>query len=377
MKNMKNYYATNRLILLLLFLSSPLFCGEVLAQSTNVTARSNSGTSRWTVNNNTQKSSLETNGKITISDDEKSISSISPGGYLKIEKTTFGNSRSLFITNKGGTLDYEYKEGGRSKPYEPDGRVWLSEILPDLLNSTTIAAESRIDRHYAKGGVKSVLGLVSQLNSDHVKSAYLGILMQKNLSQADVTAVIDAVPNNLDSDHFKLEVYKKVPPAYFKDINRLTRVVSDIDSDHFKAELLKPIFKANVVAGQGEKALQLINLVDSDHFKLEIAKTISFQNISTPDLRFLVDSVVPKIDSDHFKNELLRTIINSNSLTEERALIVLSGVNSMDSDHFKAETLKSLCSKQPSERVKQQIRETAKTSIESSHFLGEVMRCAA
>ncbi|MBN7811370.1 hypothetical protein J0A68_10405 [Algoriphagus sp. H41] len=368
----------NRLLLLLLFLASPIFCGEVLAQNTSVTARSSgSNTSKWTVNDNRQKSSLETNGKITISEDEKSIASISPGGYLKIERTTFGNSRSLFITNKGGSLDYEYKEGGRSKPFEPDGRIWLSEILPDLLNSTTIGAEARVDRYYAKGGAKSVLGLMSQLKSDHVKSAYLGILMKKNLSQSETSAVIDAVPSQLDSDHYKLEVYKKVPPAYFKDINQLTRAVSNIDSDHFKTELLKPIFKTNVLAGQGEKALQLINLVDSDHFKLEIAKSIPFQNISTQDLRFLVESVVPKIDSDHFKNELLKSVINTNNLTEERALIILNGVKSMDSDHFKAETLKSLCAKQPSERVKQQIREVAKTSIESSHFLGEVMRCAA
>lgn len=374
----KNSNTMNRLILFLFFLGAPLFCGEVLAQNASASARSSSSsTSKWTSNDNNQKSSLETNGKITIADDEKSIASISPGGYLKIERTTFGNSRSLFISNKNGTLDYEYKEGGRTKPYEPDGRAWLSEILPDLLNSTTIGAEARVDRYYAKGGSKSVLGLMPQLKSDHVKSAYLGILMQKKLSQSETSAVIDAVPANLDSDHFKLEVYKKIPPTYFNDINQLTKVVGNIDSDHFKAELLKPIFKTNVVEGQGEKALQLINMVDSDHFKLEIAKSIRFENISTQDLRFLVNSVVPKIDSDHFKNELLRSVINSNNLTEERALILVTGVKTMSSDHFKAETLKALCSKQPSEKVKQLIRETAKTSIQSTHFLGEVMRCAA
>lgn len=376
--NIKNYNTMNRLALLLLFLTTPLICGETLAQNTSVSARSNgSGTSKWTVNDNNQKSSLETNGKITVSDDEKSISSISPGGYLKIEKTTFGNSRSLFITNKGGSLDYEYKEGGRTKPFDPNGRAWLSEILPDLMNSTTIGAEARVDRYYAKGGAKSVIGLMPQLKGNHVKTSYLGILMKKNLSQADITAVIDAVPGNIDSDHYKLEVYKNIPPTYFKDMDRLSRVVSNIDSDHYKTELLRPIFKANVAEGQGEKALGLINLVDSDHYKLEIAKSIPFQNVSTEELRFLSESVVPQIDSDHYKNDLLRTVINSNNLTEERALIILSGVKFMDSDHYKAETLRALCSKQPSERVRQQIRETAKSTIQSSHYLGEVMRCAA
>jgi hypothetical protein len=374
---MKTYHPLPRLILLLIILACPLFCGEAVAQSSDVIAQSKGSTNKWSVNDGKQKSSLETNGKITVSEDEKSISSISPGGYLKIERTTFGNSRSLFITDKGGSLDYQYKEGGRTKPFEPDGRVWLSEMLPELLNTTTIAADSRVDRFYAKGGTKSVLGILPQLKGDHVKSTYLSILMKKNLSKSDMVAVIDAVPANFDSDHFKCEVYKNVPPAYFENITQLTKVVSNLDSDHFKAQLLKPIYKANVMNGQGEKALQLINLLDSDHFKADIAKSIPFGKMSDQDLRFVVDDVIRKFDSDHFKNDVLKSIVNAGNLTESRALIVIAGVKSMDSDHFKADILKHICGKQTSERVKQQIRETAKASIQSSHFLGDVMRCAA
>lgn len=375
---MKTHHIPLKLYFLFLCICCPLFCGEVRAQSTNVTARSNdSGSSKWSVNDGNQKSSLETNGKINISEDEKSIASISPGGYLKIEKTTFGNSRSLFITNKSGSLDYEYKEGGRTKPFEPDGRAWLGEILPELLNTTTIAAESRVDRFYARGGAKAVLGILPQLKGDHVKSSYLSLLMKKNLSKPDMVAVIDAVPSHLDSDHFKLEVYKKIPAAYFEDINQLTRVVSNLDSDHFKAQLLKPIYSANVMNGQGEKALQLINLLDSDHFKADIAKSIPFDKMSDQDLRFVVEDVLVKFDSDHFRNDLLKSIVNAGNFTEARALIVLGGVKTMDSDHFKSDILRYICSKQASERVKQQIRETAKSTIQSSHFLGEVMRCAA
>jgi hypothetical protein len=374
---MKNFFPLHRLIVLLIVLACPLFCGEALAQSTTAIAQSNGSTSRWSVKDGLQKSSLETNGKITVAEDEKSISSISPGGYLKIERTTFGNSRSLFITNKDGSLNYEYKEGGRTKPFEPDGRIWLGEMLPELLNTTNIAAESRIDRLYARGGATAALGILPQLKGDHVKSQYLALLMKKNLSKTEMVAVIDAVPSHLDSDHFKLEVYKQIPPSYFENVNQLTKVVSNLDSDHFKAQLLKPIYKSNVMNGQGEKALQLINLLNSDHFKADIAKSISFEKLSEKDLRFIVDDVIRKFDSDHFKNDVLKSIVNAGNFTEARALITISGVKSMDSDHFKADILKYICGKQASERVKQQIREIAKASIQSSHFLGDIMRCAA
>ena len=375
---MKPISLRRKLYVLLLCLCCPLFCGEAFAQTKSSIALSNSSnTSTWKTEDNNQKSSLETNGKIVISEDEKSISSISPGGYLKIEKTTFGNARTLFITNKDGVLDYDYREGGRKTPFEPNGKIWLSEMLPDLLNTTTIGAEDRVERLYAKGGARSVLDLLGKLKSDHVKSSYLALLLQKNLSKPDMIAVIDAVPAHLESDHFKYEVYKKIPTSYFQDINQLSRVVGNLQSDHFKAQLLKPIYKANVIAGQGEKALQLLNLLQSDHFKADIAKSIPFDKMSEQDLRFAVDEVIRKFSSDHFKNELLKSIVDAGNFTEARALIVLSGVKSLQSDHFKASILQYICEKQGTERVKAQIRETSKSTIQSAHFLGEVMRCAA
>ncbi|MCE7055691.1 hypothetical protein LZF95_13475 [Algoriphagus sp. AGSA1] len=346
------------------------------SRSSSNTSSSNGYTSRFTSNDNNQKLNIESNGKIAIGSDEKSISSISKGGYLKIEKTTFGNTRSIFISNSNGGLDYEYKEGRSVKPFEPDGRVWLAEILPELLNTTTIGAEDRVERLYAKGGIKSVLDIIGNLHSDHVKTQYLGLLLKKNLKSNEITATIDKTISQVSSDHYQTEIFKKVSPSYFNDVNLLRRAVESLQSDHFKAELLKPIFSANVIKGEGQKSIELIKMIDSDHFKTEIARSIDFEDLSDQDLKFMIDELVGSIDSDHFKNELLKTAINKGNMTEDRSLIVLSGVKDIQSDHFKAEILKYLCQKQGSEKVKAKIRETAKSEIKSTHFFGEVMRCA-
>ncbi|WP_192346738.1 hypothetical protein [Algoriphagus sp. Y33] len=360
------------------------FCGlfafsATHAQSRNssISSSTNGSTSRYTSNSNNQKLNIESNGKVVIGNDEKSISSISSGGYLKIEKTTFGNTRSIFISNSGNGLDYEYKEGRTKKPFDPDGRAWLAEILPELLNTTTIASEERVDRLYRKGGAKSVLDMIGNLGGDHVKTHYLGLLLQKNLKPSEITATIDKTISQVSSDHYQTEIYKKIKPFYFNDINQLRRVVESLQSDHFRAELLKPIFSEHTVGGEGQKSIELINMLDSDHFKNEIARTLDFGKLSDQELKFMVDELVPSIDSDHFKNELLKTAINEGNMTENRSLIILSGVKDIDSDHFKAEILKYLCQKQGSEKVKAKIRETAKSEIHSSHFFGEVMRCAS
>ena len=347
--------------------------GQTISTSSS---RTNNSTN-FIYKDDNKKLKVESNGKIEISSDEKSIASISPGGSFKIEKTIFGNSRSITIKNEGSGLEHEYKEGGRRKPFDPDGKTWLAEILPELMNTTTFGAENRVDRLYAKGGAKAVLAKVDQLNGDFIKSTYLGLLMKKNLSPAEISACIDKTSAQIDSDHYQLEVYRAINPSYFKDINQLNKVIGSLDSDHFKTELLKPIFKTNIMNGKGKESIQLIKMVDSDHFKTEIAKTISFSSLSNQELKFMVDELVPALDSDHFKNELLKTAFDKGNMDEARALIILDGIESVDSDHFKSELLTYVCRKQGSEKVKAKIMEIAKNAIDSSHFLGEVARCAS
>ena len=362
----------NLCILLLLTL---FHIATVRGQS--ISTSSNGSNTSYVYKDNNQKLKIEYNGNIKISADGKSIASISPGSELKIEKTTFGNSRAIVIKNDGNGLKHEYKEGGRSKAFEPDGRAWLAEILPEIMNSTTLGAEERVASYYAKGGASAVLDLVDQLKGDFLKSTYLGLLMKKNLKASEISACIDKTISEIDSDHYQLEVYKKIDPSYFKNVTQLTKVVSALDSDHFKTELLKPIFKTNVMQGNGTGAINLIKMIDSDHFKTEIAKSISFSSLTNQELKFMVDELVPEIDSDHFKNELLKTAFDKGNMDEARALIILNGVESIDSDHFKSELLTYICKKQGSEKVKDKIMEIAKSSIDSSHFLGEIARCAS
>lgn len=359
---------------LLLCIASLLALNETSAQSVSTTG--NGSGYNFSHQDSEKKLKIESNGEIAISNDEKSISPISPGGYLKIEKTTFGNSRSVVINNNGNGLEYEYKEGGRVKAFEPDGKAWLAEMLPELMNTTALGASGRVNSRYASGGSKAVLSLVDNLKGDHVKATYLRLLTKKDLKPKEVTATIDKTISQISSDHYQLEVYENIPPTYFNDLSQLSRAVEALDSDHFKTELLKPIFKTNVIDGNGQKAIQLIQMVDSDHFKTEITKTIPFSSLTDNELKFLVAELVPTIGSDHFKNEVLKTVVDKGDMDENRLLILLDGVDTIDSDHIKSEILRYICKKQGSEKIKAKIREKAKSGIDSSHFLGEVMKCA-
>ena len=150
-KNVKNLILG--LLVVTAFLLSP---AETFAQRTvmkgNFRTTNDDGSRTITIKNGNKDFRIEYEGDITISDDDKEIVSISRNGYIEIRKTRFGKRRRLFIESEGGKLIHRYYIGSREVDFNPDGKNWLAEILPDIVRSTTIAAESRVDRFYKKGG---------------------------------------------------------------------------------------------------------------------------------------------------------------------------------------------------------------------------------
>lgn len=101
---------------------------------------------------------IEYKGKIIVSDDDKDVKSISPDGYLRIRKSSFGNSRKIVIeSDDNGKLTKKYFDGKKEKDFSSEGKAWLEEILIDVIRKTGIGGTERIMRIYKKGGVNAVL----------------------------------------------------------------------------------------------------------------------------------------------------------------------------------------------------------------------------
>jgi hypothetical protein len=110
---------------------------------------------------------VEYKGKIVVTNDDKDILSISPGGFFTITKSSFGNKRKIYISaDNNGRLTKEYFEGKSKKDFNKDGKEWLSDILPDLVLQTGISAEERIERLARK----SFLAVLNELEKlDNIK----------------------------------------------------------------------------------------------------------------------------------------------------------------------------------------------------------------
>jgi len=110
-------------------------------------------------------------GKILVNDNDSDITSISPNGYLKIEKSSFGNSRAITIeSNSQGKLSKEYYEGKTKLEFDPDGKEWLSDIMLDVIRHTGIGGKERAIRIYKNKGLNGVFDEVENVEGyDYIK----------------------------------------------------------------------------------------------------------------------------------------------------------------------------------------------------------------
>src|SRR5436190_13334439 len=163
------------------FLPLALFLGCLHLQAQNFESYSSNRSTKITFNRGGVSSyNVETRGKIELTDDDKDVKSMSPDGYLEITKTVFGSKRTIVIEPQGNDLKRQYYESRTPVAFEPEGRKWLSEVLPEIVRSTTIGAESRVNRFYRQGGSKGVLEEIGRMESDYVKVHYANLLMGPN-----------------------------------------------------------------------------------------------------------------------------------------------------------------------------------------------------
>jgi hypothetical protein len=307
----------------------------------------NNGKYTYSSRMGSQQLELEYDGTVEFTDDDKGIKSISRGGYLKIRKTSFGERRELLAEpNSDGSINYEYYEGRRKAEFNDAAKKWLADVLLEVIRTTGIGAEGRVDRFFKKGGVDAVLKETDAIRSDHISHIYLKTLLGKQkLSTDELTKVAAYVPRKLDSDHYITEVFKDYGDLFFKNPKSTEAFLSAIglmDSDHYVSIILTRALKENLSDEMISKVLDAAERMDSDHYKSGVIKEVM-------DRRDLSDAVINRIvkaaadiDSDHYATLVLREALDRPNLSDKAFENLMDAVANIDSDHYVTETMRSL-----------------------------------
>src|SRR5690349_16701260 len=304
---------------LFLILQPALAQNYSASKNTNIESNG-SGTTKWSTSTGLSSFNVEYRGKIEIEDDDKDIKSMSDGAYLEISKTVFGSKRSIVIESiGGGKFKKQYYESRSMVDWEPQGREWLAEILPEVVRTTTLCAESRVKRFFKQGGTAAVLAEMDKIDSDYTKSAYATLLMQQAIQVKDYATIINKLANDIDSDHYLTEFLKDNTSKFMADKAATTALFSatkKMDSDHYKTIVIKEALRGQTASIENVKIiLAAAGQMESDHYITEVLTSLLKQSNLTDAVIAEMISTTKNIESDHYRTQVLTQALDKDGLS--------------------------------------------------------------
>ncbi len=290
-------------------------------------------------------------GTIHVSDDDKMVTYISGGGYLKIYKKTFGNKRGIEIIPVGDKLKFNYFSGKKQIAFEPEGREWLAEILPEVVRETGIAAKERTLRFYKKGGVDAVLTEIENITSDAVRIKYYNVLFNiPGLSSTQYTQVIKSISDIISYDSNKRELLNaNIDKLLNTDESSLAffYVIYHMNYDSEKNKILKKLDLTELTNIQREGYLKVVESMDYDSEKAKAL--INYNNIyhKKEQLSAKYFTILQKMSYDSYRSKVLIDLMNKQKLSETDFVLVIVNLKSFSYDEYIAKVMNKINSLLP------------------------------
>ena len=130
------------------------------------------------------------------------MKSLSPGGILRIREGGWISSRTVeFLADASGKIQRRYWVGMSEKPFEPEGRAWLSQALPRIIRQTAIGAPGRVARILKAKGPSGVLAEITLIEGSWAKRVYFTELLKSpGLDAATSRQALEQAGRQIDSD---------------------------------------------------------------------------------------------------------------------------------------------------------------------------------
>ncbi|MBL3655506.1 hypothetical protein [Fulvivirga sediminis] len=335
------------------------------------------GISKIRQSNGRNSFNIEYKGTITITDDDADIKSISPGGYLEISKTTFGSKRTIQIESTSYGLKKEYYEGRKEMPFIPNGKNWLAEILPEVIRSTGIGVESRVNRFYKNGGVNAVLSEMDKMESNYVKSIYARALLEKNgLKDSELVKIAESLSSDINSDYYLAEVLRKNSHVYL--LNPGTEeayfnAIKHIGSDYYSTVVLKEALKDNQKSSATVlKIMDASKNIGSDYYQMTVLNELLDDNLDEESITAIVNSS-KNIHSDYYQTQLLSKALKKSNISEESRNIVIDAMADVNSDYYMASVFINLLDEKQNEATNLKIISLLENKMSSDYYASNVL----
>ncbi|MGV3539813.1 MAG: hypothetical protein ACO1OQ_08380 [Rufibacter sp.] len=360
------------------------------------------------------RTQLVTEGKITIAEDEKSISAIADGGKFEFSRQEKGSPEHMVVLkNKNGQLEGKYWVEDEPQDYATAGKAWLAQYLPELISTTGLGAEACAERLYKEGGAANVLNFTGTMASGTGRTKmYRYLLTKPDLKAADLQNMLEQVGQQKGSDYEAASLLLNVPKVQLQNSGVATAYVgatNNIASDYEKGRVLRHLLGQEKLSETTlNQVVQSIGSMSSDYETRRVLEVLAarpsltdkqfgfalqaFQKISSDYERakglhaFMkyeqqvvkqFDHLLPvmkSIASDYEKARAYRSLLSNTKLGTNQYVSLLKATEGIGSDYEKARVLKTMAPKLPKEDKKvREAYEAAARTVDSKYEYDKVI----
>ncbi|MDN4166026.1 hypothetical protein QWY31_10970 [Cytophagales bacterium LB-30] len=291
-------------------------------------------------------------GDIKINDTDSDVTAISPGGFIKIEKTTFGNTRSIYLEgDSDGRIIREYFEGKSKVDYEPNGKRFLNDVLLEVIRAAGFDAEGRTQRIYARGGLESVLNEIDEIPSNRVMAIYYQAMFdKKGLSKEELKATVAHVGEAMSSNSEMGRLLRNNAALFMSDENlsiAFFKAVDQMSSNSEMGATLRHAMKGNL---SPQAQIALLNTVNGMSSNSEMGATLrQFSEIqglhgAASDAYF---ATIDGMSSNSEVGSVLRNLIKKQNLDAKTYARLFASVAQMSSNTEAGSVLRLAASRMP------------------------------
>jgi beta-lactamase regulating signal transducer with metallopeptidase domain len=288
-------------------------------------------------------------GDIEFTDDDTDVKRLSPDGYLKIREGGWFVGRGVeFRADAAGNLKRRYFAGNSEKPFEPEGRQWLAQVLPRFIRQTGIGAEARVARIRNAKGPSGVLSEISLIEGSWAKRIYFSELLKTKLDPDTIRRALTQAGREIDSD-FELATLL-INDADVLLANEATRqayfdAARSIDSDFemrrtFSAALKRGPISSTTLASMLDASTGISSDFEEATLLIEVAKLQPLDNSS----RGPFFNALRTVESDFEHRRVLSALAQRTDLPPETVSAMVDSATAIGSDFevatFLLETVK-------------------------------------
>jgi beta-lactamase regulating signal transducer with metallopeptidase domain len=337
------------------------------------------GKTTVTLIENGRRITVELEGDVVFSDDNRSVVSLSKDGYVDITEKEGRLRREINIEpGPDGKAVYRYYEDRREKPYDDQARKWIEDLLPFVVDNTGYGAEARVGRILRKDGVDGVLAAMRNIKHDFVLRRYFQAMVDSgNLSPNDFARTLRTVCRRMDSDYEKAELLIACTDNVRKDTALMAEYVSSartIESDYEKRRVITALGDADRLPPSVVNALfEMAADIESDYERAEFLIALEPRTRSDSALREGYLNAVKGMSSDYEIRRVLSEVNDPRGISEQSVSDLLAMAETMESDYEKAELLIELtdrCANDPTLKLKLL---QAATTLESDYEIRRVL----